>query len=830
MNVEDLKDLDEETRKVIEELLKVTREKDGNEAFAEAQATIGEFLIKNKKPEKAIEAWSKVERSDNSNLYAKLQINIGIAFIECGNIINALKSWRNVTRSDDQEVYANSQFYTGIALKEKGSDKEAIEAWSNIERLDNLDLYAKAKLNIGLALIGQQDSEGALVAWKSVKHADSPEIYASTQMNIGNMLKENHDNQGALQAFYNVKRDDDAIAFAHAQFNIGAILQELGDNNRAIEIWEEIIPLDDPEVYAKAQFNIGITSYKNSDKEVALAILESINHADSANVYAKAQYVVAKILKEKNNYGDALKALCSIEQSDDPETYANAELIISSLLDEIGSHTSSLEALRRVKHQDSSVAYSLAQWLIGSDFEKNGNIEEAIKRWSNINYLDNPQVYAFTQYQTGLLLIRDSLSKKYTDSKQAFTNAETSYPYEAYCYKKICDLLLDPNLETTGYKTLLLLDKALEIVEILQLDFGRDSDDFKSPERKLAHYTSTDTANLLLESDGEVLPSAFRLNTINNVNDPSEGQLLLNYLKDIKERTFHTLDFDKNLHAFIGCFTFNHDSLNQFRLYGKQDNKEASGVSLVFKKEFFQSDVLLGGLSFLSLNNEAQNLNNDIVINSFEKKSVLDEKANYRVKLSKKPVMRCVYLDPTSDYIHLAQRNRLTFFREFGDEKIKIEVLDDSKEIIWADVEWEKYKFELRSKTKDFGKAFKELKKVYKELTKQVSDLKNIEPDILIDISTLSNEILLPLKYLIKHSAFQEEQECRMIYITSVNAPEVMMQHKKLLFVEYQAKVKENLNKVYIAPAATEYQLYLSWLLRDSDVKIELSNNPYRQT
>ena len=48
--------------------------------------------------------------------------------------------------------------------------------------------------------------------------------------------------------------------------------------------------------------------------------------------------------------------------------------------------------------------------------------------------------------------------------------------------------------------------------------------------------------------------------------------------------------------------------------------------------------------------------------------------------------------------------------------------------------------------------------------------------------------------------------------------------------VEYDAEVKENLNKIYIAPAATEYQLYLSWLLRDSNVKIELSNNPYRQT
>ena len=67
-------------------------------------------------------------------------------------------------------------------------------------------------------------------------------------------------------------------------------------------------------------------------------------------------------------------------------------------------------------------------------------------------------------------------------------------------------------------------------------------------------------------------PSAFRLNTINNVNDPSEGQLLLNYLKGVKETSFYAPDFDEKLHAFVSCFTFNHDSLNQFRLYGKQDN------------------------------------------------------------------------------------------------------------------------------------------------------------------------------------------------------------------------------------------------------------------
>lgn len=825
MNIDELEGLDEETRKKIEELEKVTREKDGNEAFAEAQATIGELLIKKKKPKKAIEAWSKVERSDNSNLYPKLQINIGIAFRECGNIKNALKSWRNVTRSDDQEIYANSQFYTGFALKEKGSDKEAIEAWSNIERLDSLDLYAKAKLNIGLTLIEQQDNENSVIAWENIKHSDSPEAYASAQINIGNVLKGDQDNQGALQAFYNVKREGDPIAFAHAQFNIGAILQELGDNNKAIEIWEKIIPLDDPEVYAKAQFNIGMTLYKNNDKEAALLRLESINHADSADAYAKAQYVVAKILKERNSYGDALKALCSIEQSDDPETYANAELIISYLLDEVGNHISVIEALYRIRHQDSAAAYSLAQWLIGSDFEKDGNIGEAINRWSNISYLDNPQVYAFSQYQTGLLLIRDHVSKKYKDAEKAFTNAESTYPYESYCYRKICELLKTPETNNFGLSSLDLLDTVLNIVNILTLDFDNHADEQKPFERKLAHYTSTYTCNLLLGNEQRATtPSLFRLNTINNVNDPSEGQLLIRKLKGIKDNNFTALDFNEEFHAFISCFTFNHDSLNQFRLYGKQDNKEASGMSLVFKKEFFQSQNFIGGLSHLSVENTSKIIKNISTVNDTKldntKLQTSDDK-----EIVKYSVMRCIYLDPTSDYFHLAQRNRLTFFREFGDNTIIKNGIEQSQ----AEYEWSLYRNYMEIITSKFETAYISLKALYKEVETEINNLKltpvgSIHKELVI----LLDEILLPLKYLIKHSAFREEQECRMIYITSVDRPEVTMEYGSFLYVEYEPNVRNHLDKIYIAPAALQHKRYFEHILKDVDVPVEVSGNVFR--
>lgn len=302
--------------------------------------------------------------------------------------------------------------------------------------------------------------------------------------------------------------------------------------------------------------------------------------------------------------------------------------------------------------------------------------------------------------------------------------------------------------------------------------------------------------------------------------------LLVKYLKGTKNSSFYAPNFDEKLHAFIGCFTFNHDSLNQFRLYGKEAKKEASGVSLVFKKDFFQTDGNLGGLSFLSIGNNFKASNKGISYMNSDKKEFINRNAVNGSKVGKQPVMRCVYIDPDSDYIHLAQRNRITFFREFGNEKISVEGVEEIK----AETEWRKYRDDIDKKTEIFKKEFSNLKEAYQSIMEERAEKNSTGSHLLALTDSLADEIILPLKYLIKHSAFQEEQECRMIYVTSLDAPEVNMMDKKSLFVEYEAEIKENLNKVYIAPAATEYQLYLAWLLRNTDVKIEISNNPYRQT
>ena len=634
MNIDDMEDLSIIEKEKIKRWQRITDEKGSGDAYAKAQFNICITLHEKGYIEEALNLWHKISRSDSTEVYTKAQRSIAISLNGKGDIEGALVAWRNIKYSDDIEEYIQAQGEISDILHRRGDIEEALEIWCSIKRSDNILMYSKAQLNIGAVLYERNNAEEAVEAWQNVERSNNFELYE------------------------------------RAQLNIGIVLSEIGDVDGALIAWKNIGQEDDLELYNQAQYNIGLILYREGDKGAALSFLEEIINSNQSDVYVKSRYLAGKILKQQGRYEEALRYLCDINNSDNSGVYAQAELLISSLLKEVGSHISFLDALHRVKREDHAIHYAFAQSLIGYDFKDKGDIEGAIKIWSGILSSDNMKIYTLAQYEIGKLLICDNELKKYSDAREAFIKAESYYPYEAYCYKKICDLLLDVKLEAVGEKAWQLLDKTLEIVEILQLDFGQDSNEEKSPERKLAHYTSTDTANFLLEVNGEKnLPSAFRLNTINNVNDPSEGQLLHNYLKGGKEQSFHALDFDDKLHAFIGCFTFNHDSLNQFRLYGKQDNKEASGVSLVFQKEFFQSYNSLEGLSFLSLKSEVQSLSNHTVVN---KQSIIEKKTDDKISLSKKPVMRCVYLDPTSDYIHLAQRNRLTFFREFGDEKIKI--------------------------------------------------------------------------------------------------------------------------------------------------------------
>ncbi|WP_421323537.1 tetratricopeptide repeat protein [Aeromonas sp. 604176] len=96
----------------------------------------------------------------------------------------------------------------------------------------------------------------------------------------------------------------------------------------------------------------------------------------------------------------------------------------------------------------------------------------------------------------------------------------------------------------------------------------------------MTHYTSLQVGNALLLEQ-----SPLRLGHINALNDPNEGKLLWRHLDQIPV---------ESKPAFVGCFLPEEDSLNMWRFYSKDHQKEdACGCAITFDPDnFFEFDLL----------------------------------------------------------------------------------------------------------------------------------------------------------------------------------------------------------------------------------------------
>ncbi len=621
---------------------------------------------------------------------------------------------------------------------------------------------------------------------QKVRLESGSKLYAAAQLSIGTILYENNYLKDALLIWRSIRSEYDAQVFAKAQWNISIFLNDNNNAEGAFLIWKKFKKVDNPQIYSEAQWNIGVALDKSGDIKGALSVWRKVTLEDHPEVYGQAQLNIGLVSFQENNIEEALFAWRSFERIHNPEKYAKARLMIGLVLD------------------------------------ANNDINGALSAWQDIDSSDDLQTYYKAQYIIGFKLIEQSEYRDILTAKQSFEKIKSYYSFESYCFINICNMLLNSSTKSIGEYYLLMYFTTLEITKLLRIDFEKRVTDNQPVERKLAHYTSTDVTNELLKSNiGKGIPSSsFRLNTINNVNDPSEGHILFDYLDNIKKLNFEVSEFDKDFHTFVGCFSLNHDSLNQFRLYGKRDRQEASGISLVFKKDFFDLNSELENIKSISLNNvlgESEGNSHEIDSSYLgQLQGIPDKDDIFSRKIDIQRIMRCVYIDPVSGYSQLAQRSKLTFYREFEEEDT-------------AKLEWESYEDLLNEKNERFSFLLKSLKVQYRSLIENLNSLED-KSELNIEPSKFSDTILLPLKYLIKHSAFQEEQECRIMYITSLDDPKIQMVYGQALYVDYQTSVKENLDKIYIAPSATRYQPYLAKLLCDTNVKIELSNNPYRQT
>jgi tetratricopeptide (TPR) repeat protein len=330
-------------------------------------------------------------------------------------------------------------------------------------------------------------------------------------------------------------------------------------------------------------------------------------------------------------------------------------------------------------------------------------------------------------------------------------------------------------------------------------------------ENVVAHYANRTVSRKMLFGDDK-----FRLNCDYYFNDPQEGKLLLDYLF---EKPSGTADMTGGVAAdgsgyvtFAGCFSFNYDSLTQFRLYGKEKKAEGSGLSLVFNKTFFSAKLRQDRAASLG---EFESLFKRLLPDGGWKGFKKSFESHTEDEPSRGTLFRCVYFDPVTDRVDtVGQKERYLFYRENEDDN----AYDRGRD-------YRTYRCFIRNVVKNVNTELGVLRRFIRE--------ERLEPEI-------TGSLILKLRYLIKHVAFKVEQECRLVKncriadkkkdeTISDGGKESVKNGDLRVHVNYPLDVPQHIKEVYFGPEATGLNMFKDYLAYNGLERIECkkSSNPF---
>jgi tetratricopeptide (TPR) repeat protein len=548
---------------------------------------------------------------------------------------------------------------------------------------------------------------------------------------------------------------------AEEYFKQGIACYDHGDYGRAIEFCNKAIELKPHN--AKAYYNLGNSYYNQGDYARAI---ESLNEA----IKLKPKFIYAHICLgiAYFKHSDYVKAIESYNEGIKikPDlTYAHIFLGIAYFKQ--GDYVKAIESYNegiKLDPDDANIYYSLIESCKNEKYEY-VNAATIILN-NNKKHFKKDIVHIMSLYPNIDELIRKLLNTDYDDD---FTRMLRKYN------------ITDKKSEEYGIYEKIYLS-SIRVMQLLHVNNEEETG------RGLAHYTRKIIAEALLIKEKEST-SPFRLNSIITSNDPTEGAIAFEYLGLKNEEK------DRNYQAFIACFTFDPECLNQFRLYGKDQGKEATGVSLVFRKSFFAEKP--AGMA-QAIASEIDNMTkqfgkeNDVV----PKQDTKEEYALYR----------CVYIDPeTKQIMALGHKDDYTFFRDKLADKRKKDLPDEEKKEVNGEIET--YKEKINNKLEDVREEFEKLKELIQDNKDKVEE-------------KLVCDLLINLRYLVKHIAFKEEQECRIVKVASLGSQGKVKLVGDSMYIDTRT-VDKLVDRVYFAPSATDMELFHEKLVHTGLLTIE---------
>ena len=752
-----------------------------------------------------------------------------------------IEQLKKITRHDGQdgdEEYALAQYELGeIYNKYKKDWQKAIEHFFNIKKDDNPKIYVGAQLNLGIIYEYQyKNFKQAEQYYLKVEKEENPEAYARAQLNLGIIYQYEYKNFKQSEQYYlKVEKEENPEPYARAQLHLGIIYQYKYKNfQQAEQYYLKVEKADNPKIYANAQLNLGVIyedEYKNF-KQAEQYYLK-VEKEENPELYAQAQLYLGYIYQDEyKNFEQAEQYYLKVEKEDNPEIYAQAQLHLGIIYQFKKQDIKKAElCYLNIEKQDDSMVYAFAQCVLGDNvfFNKTENkLKSAEEYYQNVDYLDDSfKIYIIAQM---MLSVISNKNLSIFEEKQRND-----------LVIKICNIR-----ELT-------IEIQKELLVKFNLNESKNNDGLVF-ERQVAHYTKPEVVFNLLKNK----PSDFRLNVVDFMNDPTENQVLTDWLG------VNTVNND-DIKTFLASFSFNHNSLNQFRLYGNENNIVGSSISVVFNQEFWgknikrtinsesinslfkyenlslQQNVLAKKtVTTMGINDLNESLNhkndktdkteNDLNENSIPKNSETMAEKNITSSVGLLPLFRCLYFDPKNGYISIAKRNKYSFYLEHQ---------SDSPENI--DAKWNNYLHLLNEEEKinTVREKLQQIEEIIHSLKhpKRTKQIKIIEK--ITNLDQLIALALMPISCLVKHAAFEDEDECRMIYITNI-ADELIQAptnyaYANSLFVNY-GKIEDYLEKIYLGPQCQpHHKLWITNHVRTSQsntrnkpIKVVQSEMPLR--
>lgn len=270
---------------------------------------------------------------------------------------------------------------------------------------------------------------------------------------------------------------------------------------------------------------------------------------------------------------------------------------------------------------------------------------------------------------------------------------------------------------------------------------------------EIAHYTSLNILLKLIKEDNKI-----RITNISNANDPKEGKILENILN--KNKLDIKIKNDENLITLQTSFSRNKDALTMFRLYGKNENKEATGICLVIDKKYF-NDNYLSSVIEVNLDNQKQE----------------EKKGNENYKKAKEIIQKRF------------ERKNLYWVIYYNEEKNQL-VFNPTKSkysSVIIDLNT------INKNKKNINKIEDLINCIFRNIINSAKEIDKIENKNLKD--EIFSNLFENIRYIIKHEAFFEEQELRMLITTNYKNENINIEEdKKRLYINYNELFNENEN------------------------------------